>query len=223
MSDEPYAAQRPGVELNNIGHATDAVSDQARENAPFALRPLTKVAVACRKEALGVSAPLAWGDRFAKHLDMLAGSHFQPSTAKNVFDLRWVHGCILATSGALASSRCAVTQSVSTPDTGPATTATSPANETKRASRAACARRAQPARRVVRCFRSPARMMRSTQRRQGLFAVARDVARPGMLVNSVAAKRAFRRSQDDIATLGTSILRRCPPFAPIIERPRGGC
>ena len=43
---EPHAAHRAAVELHDVGHAADAVADQAREDAPFALGPLPEVAVA---------------------------------------------------------------------------------------------------------------------------------------------------------------------------------
>ena len=54
--DEPHAAHRAAVELHDVGHAADPVSDQPREDAPFALGPLAEVGVARREEALGVTA-----------------------------------------------------------------------------------------------------------------------------------------------------------------------
>src|SRR5207249_2668933 len=135
--DEPYAPHRPAVELHDVGHATDAMPDQSRENAPFALCPLTKVAVACGQKALGVATALTRRDRLTKHFDMLAGGHFQPSTAENAFDLRRGHDCTIAARGALAGgSRCAVTQSAASHNRAAVATAMSAPNEIKRASRA---------------------------------------------------------------------------------------
>src|SRR6202795_4822640 len=133
--DEPCAAQRPAVELLDIGHAADPVSDQTREDAPFALGPLTEVGVARREEALRITASLAWSDRFAKHLDVLAGGHLQPSEAENAFDLLRRHGCTFVW-GAAAGSRCAVTQSAASKRSAVATSAISAPIETRRASRA---------------------------------------------------------------------------------------
>src|SRR5205823_13899638 len=130
--DEPCATHRPTIELHDIGDAADPVSDQPREDAPFALGPLTEVGVARREEALGITAALTWSDRFAKHLDVLAGRHLQPSEAENAFDLLRRHGC--TTAWAAAGSRCAVTQSTASKRSPVATSAISAPIEIKRAS-----------------------------------------------------------------------------------------
>ena len=81
--------------MDHVRHAIDAVTDETRENAPFALRPMREVAVVRFEEALGVAPALAGRGGLAKHLDMVAGHHFQATTTEYTIDLLRRHRCAI--------------------------------------------------------------------------------------------------------------------------------
>src|SRR5438552_1720598 len=81
------SAENSSIELHDLGHAAHTMSDEPRENPPFPFGPLSVVAADGLEEALGVASSLAGGHRFTKYLDMLAGCHFQATSAKHSIDL----------------------------------------------------------------------------------------------------------------------------------------
>src|SRR4029450_11611489 len=103
---------RAAIELDDIGNATDAVADQAREDAPFALGPMREIAIGRLQEALGVAPPFARGNPFAKHLDVLAGHHLQASASEDAFDLlgshRWGSGWAIGCAGIAEGDTCCI-------------------------------------------------------------------------------------------------------------------
>src|SRR6185437_8990422 len=80
------------VELHDVGHAQDAVSDQAREDAPLALGPCTEIRLVGDEKALRVASALAGRHRFAEHLDVGAGRHLEAAAAEYALDLLGCHG-----------------------------------------------------------------------------------------------------------------------------------
>ena len=87
------SAERSPVELHDLGNASDAMPDEAREDPPFALGPVSEIAFLRAQEALGVATALSGTDRFAKHFDMLAGRHLQAAASKHSVELLGRHGC----------------------------------------------------------------------------------------------------------------------------------
>ena len=85
---ELRAGRRAAVELHDVGHRTDAVADQAREDAPFALGPVAEVARRRSPGSAWCSAAARPARRLAKHLDVLAGHHPQAAAAEHAIDRR---------------------------------------------------------------------------------------------------------------------------------------
>src|SRR4029453_16000688 len=88
-----HAALVAAVEPHDTGHAANSMSDQAREDPPFALGPLPEVGVPRFEKALGVAAPFTRAHGFAEDLDVLAGRHLETAAAEYSFNLLGRHGC----------------------------------------------------------------------------------------------------------------------------------
>src|SRR5205085_11032725 len=91
--DDAHATDASAIELDDVGHAGDAVADQPGEDPPLAFSPLSEVAFARIEEALGVAPSLPGRDRFPEHFDVLAGHHLEATATEYALDLLGSH-CI---------------------------------------------------------------------------------------------------------------------------------
>ena len=206
---ELRAARRAAVELHDLGHAGDAVPDQAREDSPLALGPLPEVALAGVEEALRVAAPFAGRDRLAEYFDMLAGHHLQAAATEYALDLLGRHrGPASAMQGARRAPRRAL----------------APRDQPREACAARLAahdqhRRIIPAAARAREREQPAAAARE---RRGSVQHAAQVPRLDVLVHAVAAKHEHLAARErDLRDIGHCYRAVADHARRIVARPAG--